>query len=167
MPRTDKFVPARVLNMIAFVDRQWTGEIANRLSGVGRYPTPRGMLVLAYEPRRERLDARVTIAAEGDPDAGEACAAPRVRSSSRSASTILDDLLTNRRSTGRDRPAHSSCGSPHGHEDVVQVAAGPMPGGARDSVDEPVAARRSERACLLSDRDYVVDLAWLRSTPPA
>src|SRR5438445_6895383 len=30
------YVPARVLNMIAFVDREWTGEIANRLRGVGR-----------------------------------------------------------------------------------------------------------------------------------
>ena len=27
----EKYVPARVLNMIAFVDREWTGEIANRL----------------------------------------------------------------------------------------------------------------------------------------
>ena len=32
------YVPARVLNMIVFVDRQWSGEIANRLRGVGRYP---------------------------------------------------------------------------------------------------------------------------------
>jgi len=31
------YVPARVLNMIAFVDREWSGEIANRLRGVGRY----------------------------------------------------------------------------------------------------------------------------------
>jgi hypothetical protein len=27
----DDYVPARVLNMIAFVDREWTVEIANRL----------------------------------------------------------------------------------------------------------------------------------------
>ena len=37
--------------MIAFVDREWTGEIANRLRGVGRY-SPSRLLVLAYEPRR-------------------------------------------------------------------------------------------------------------------
>ena len=58
------FVPARVLNMIAFVDREWSGEIANRLRGVGRYHASR-MIVLSYEPRREQLDARVTIASEG------------------------------------------------------------------------------------------------------
>jgi hypothetical protein len=35
------YVPARVLNMIAFVDREWSGEIANRLRGVGRYHASR------------------------------------------------------------------------------------------------------------------------------
>ncbi|HEY4996487.1 MAG TPA: hypothetical protein VII03_00745, partial [Solirubrobacteraceae bacterium] len=43
----DSYVPARVLNMIAFVDREWSGEIANRLRGVGRYHASR-MVVLAY-----------------------------------------------------------------------------------------------------------------------
>ena len=61
--RNRSFVPARVLNMIVFVDRAWSGEIANRLRGVGRYHASR-LLVLAYERRRERLDARVTIASE-------------------------------------------------------------------------------------------------------
>src|ERR1700685_805136 len=64
------FVPARVLNMIAFVDQEWSGEIANRLRGVGRYHASR-TLVLSYEPRRGRLEARVTIASEGHPGPGE------------------------------------------------------------------------------------------------
>src|SRR5580658_8825933 len=66
----DSFVPARVLNMIAFVDREWSGEIANRLRGVGRYHASR-LVVLSYEPRRERLDARVMVASEGEPVPGE------------------------------------------------------------------------------------------------
>src|SRR5271156_4242396 len=66
----ESFVPARVLNMIAFVDREWSGEIANRLRGVGRYNASR-LLVLSYEPRRERLDARVMIASDGTPGPGE------------------------------------------------------------------------------------------------
>jgi hypothetical protein len=33
----DGFVPARTLNMVAFVDREWSGENANRLRIVGRY----------------------------------------------------------------------------------------------------------------------------------
>src|ERR1700731_4141039 len=40
----DKYEPARVLNMIAFVDREWSGEIANRLGSVGRY-SPSRLLV--------------------------------------------------------------------------------------------------------------------------
>ena len=34
-----------------------------------------------------------------------------------------------------------------------------------DSVDEPVAADALARAAALAERAYVVDLAWLRSTP--
>ncbi len=56
------FAPARVLNMIAFVDRAWSGEIANRLRGVGRYHASR-LIVLSFDPRRERLDARASVAA--------------------------------------------------------------------------------------------------------
>jgi len=41
------FLPARVLNMIVFVDAQWSGEIANRLRGVGRY-APSRLVVLSY-----------------------------------------------------------------------------------------------------------------------
>src|SRR5271167_4621883 len=64
------FVPARVLNMIAFVDREWSGEIANRLRGVGRYHASR-TLVLSFEPKRTRMDAHVSIVSEGDPVSGE------------------------------------------------------------------------------------------------
>src|ERR1700689_2427104 len=65
----ERLVPARVLNMIAFVDREWSGEIANRLRGVGRYHASR-LLVLSYEPRRTRMDAQVSIVSEGDPALG-------------------------------------------------------------------------------------------------
>ena len=48
-PKTASYIPARVLNMIAFVDDEWSGEIANRLRGVGRYHASR-LVVLSYEP---------------------------------------------------------------------------------------------------------------------
>ena len=38
------FVPARVLNLVAVVDREWRGEIANRLDSVGRYHASRTVL---------------------------------------------------------------------------------------------------------------------------
>src|ERR1035441_10065139 len=66
----DNYVPPRVLNMFALVDPEWTGEIASRLRGVGRYHASR-LVVLAYEPRRERLDARVMITSEGETEPGE------------------------------------------------------------------------------------------------
>ena len=33
--------PARVLNLVVIVDREWKGEIANRLERVGRYHASR------------------------------------------------------------------------------------------------------------------------------
>ena len=87
------FVPARALNMIAFVDREWSGEIANRLRGVGRYHASR-LVVLSYEPGRERLDARATVASEGDPRPGDsACCARRW-----SSSWAIATSMTSRRS---------------------------------------------------------------------
>src|SRR4029077_8543337 len=64
------YVPARVLNMIVFVDDAWSGEIANRLRHVGRYHASR-LLVLPYEPPRDRPDARGTVASTAAPPPGQ------------------------------------------------------------------------------------------------
>ena len=74
--------------MIAFVDREWGGEIANRLRGVGRYHASR-MVVLSYEPRRERLDARVMIASDAQPTraTSRCCARPWSWNSATATST--------------------------------------------------------------------------------
>src|ERR1700760_3679325 len=86
------YVPARVLNMIVFVDDEWSGEIANRLRGVGRYAASR-LVVLSYEPKRERLDARVSIASDADPAPGE-LALLRETVIVRLGDRHLDDLAT-------------------------------------------------------------------------
>jgi hypothetical protein len=155
------YVPARVLNMIAFVDHAWAGEIANRLRGVGRYHASR-LLVLSYEPARERLDARVTIVSEertGDElgllhetaviDIGERHLDDLL--------TIADPLLVT------DLP--TLLWSPHGHPDAVDALLPLAQAVLIDSVDEPVWREAIDRACALSAAAYVVDLAWLRSTP--
>ena len=156
------YVPARVINMIAFVDREWSGEIANRLRGVGRYIASR-LLVLAYEPRRERLDARVMIASEGEPQPGQL---------SLLHETVvvelgdhhLDDLLTIADPlVVTDLP--TLLWSPHGHNDIVEELLPLAQSVLLDSVDEPVVADALERADALAAEVYVVDLAWLRSTP--
>jgi glucose-6-phosphate dehydrogenase assembly protein OpcA len=158
----EKFVPARVLNMIAFVDREWTGEIANRLRGVGRYHASR-LIVFAYEPRRERLDARVTIASEEDAQAGE-IALLRETVVVEIGDRHLDDLITIADPlVVTDLP--TLLWSPHGHEDVVEELLELSQAVLLDSVDEPVPREALDRVCGLSKRAYVVDLAWLRSTP--
>src|SRR5437764_4216740 len=50
------YAPARVLNLVVVVDRDWKGEIANRLERVGRYHASRTILC-AVEGTRQTLDA--------------------------------------------------------------------------------------------------------------
>jgi glucose-6-phosphate dehydrogenase assembly protein OpcA len=158
----DSYVPARVLNMIAFVDREWTGEIANRLRGVGRYHASR-MVVLAYEPGRERLDARVMIAAEGEPRPGE-IALLHETVVVELGERHLDDLLTIADPlVVTDLP--TLLWSPHGHHEIVAELLALSQAILVDSVEEPIAGEALDRACQLSGEAYVVDLAWLRTTP--
>jgi glucose-6-phosphate dehydrogenase assembly protein OpcA len=156
------FVPARALNMIAFVDHEWSGEIANRLRGVGRYHASR-LIVLSYEPGRERLDARATVASEGDPRPGE-LSLLRETVIVEIGDRHLDDLLTI-----ADPLVVSDLltllWSPHGHHEVVRELLGLAQAVLLDSVDEPDCHEAIERAMALSKEAYVVDLAWLRSTP--
>jgi hypothetical protein len=64
------YVPGRALNMVCIVDKQWSGEVANRLRRVGRYHASR-TVVLAFDPGRTTLDAVATIASDVHPKAGE------------------------------------------------------------------------------------------------
>jgi len=156
------FVPARVLNMITFVDREWSGEIANRLRGVGRYHASR-TLVLSFEPHRTRMDAHVSIVSEGDPSLGE-LALLRETVVVEIGERHLDDLLTIADPlVVSDLP--TLLWSPHGHHEVVGALLALAQAVLVDSVDELDAHEGIDRACALSGQAYVVDLAWLRSTP--
>src|SRR4051795_2254432 len=62
--------PARVLNLVAIVDKQWRGEVENRLERVGRYHASRTVLC-AVETGRETMDATARIIDDGDAKAGE------------------------------------------------------------------------------------------------
>jgi Glucose-6-phosphate dehydrogenase subunit C-terminal domain/Glucose-6-phosphate dehydrogenase subunit N-terminal domain len=158
----ERFVPSRVLNMIAFVDREWSGEIANRLRGVGRFHASR-MIALAYEPRRERLDARVMISAEGVPHDGEITLL-RETVVVELGEQHLDDLITIADPlVVTDTP--TLLWSPHGHDEQAQVLLALCQAILIDSADEPDPREAVRRACALSERVYVVDLAWLRSIP--
>src|SRR5947199_4494960 len=52
--------PARVLNLIAVVDRDWRGEVVNHLERVGRYH-PSRTIVCAVERGRTKLSAWATM----------------------------------------------------------------------------------------------------------
>lgn len=159
--QTDGVAPARALNMVAFVEHAWTGEIANRMRGVGRYHASR-LIMLSFDPRRESLDARASIASE-EPRAGEVSLlretvvveiGPRHLDD---LATIADPLVVS------DMP--TLLWSPHGHGEAVDALLPLAQAVLIDSVDEPDCHEAIRRACALARRAYVVDLAWLRCTP--
>jgi glucose-6-phosphate dehydrogenase assembly protein OpcA len=120
-------------------------------------------LVLSYEPRRESLDARVMIASEGEPGPGE-LALLRETVVVEIGDRHLDDLLTIADPlVVTDLP--TLLWSPHGHHEIVQELLEMSQAVLLDSVEEPDAPEALERALALSSQAYVVDLAWLRSTP--
>jgi hypothetical protein len=160
-------VPARVLNMIVFVESPWSEETAERLAGVGRYHASRTVL-LSYEPSRDRLDARVTVTSEGDPSDGE-LALLRETVTVEIGKRHLDDLATIADPLVlSDLP--TLLWSPHGHPPAADALLELAQTALIDSTDETdrsgIGWRPAiDRACALSEQVYVVDLAWLRSIP--
>ncbi len=163
----DGLVPARVLNMIVFVESRWSEETAERLRGVGRYHASR-TVVLSYERTRERLDAKVVLAAEGPPGKGELALLREtvvVELGERhldDLTTIADPLVLS------DLP--TLLWSPHSHPEEADALLELAQATLIDSIERPGRSRTGwraaiERACALSGQVYVVDLAWLRSTP--
>ena len=158
----ESFAPARVLNMVCVVDKAWSGEVANRLRNVGRYHASR-TVVLAVEPRRERLDAVATIASDVHPKAGEFALLRETvivdvgDKHLPALDTIVDPLVVT------DLP--TVLWSPHGHPEAIDVLLPLAQVVLLDSVDEPDLHDALTRAQELSRKAYVVDLAWLRSTP--
>ena len=63
------YVPARVMNMVVIVDKDFRGEIENRLRRVGRFH-PSRLVVVAVEAGRRRLAAVVRIGTEDAPRSG-------------------------------------------------------------------------------------------------
>jgi glucose-6-phosphate dehydrogenase assembly protein OpcA len=156
------YVPARVLNLVCVVDKQYSGEIANRLRRVGRYH-PSRTIVCSVAPRRTSLDAVATISAPSEVRDGDIgllretivveCGQRHLKHLDRIVDPlVVTDLLT-------------AVWAPHGHTEAVDSLLDLSQIVLLDSVDEPDPADAIQRARQLSDKVYVVDLAWLRSTP--
>jgi glucose-6-phosphate dehydrogenase assembly protein OpcA len=156
------FVPARVCNLIAIVDRDWRGEIENRLERVGRFH-PSRTIVCAVEKRRSTIDAVVALGASGEHKEGEvAVGAERVELAIgeehlERLETIVDPLIVSDLMT--------IVWSPHGHDNAVDALVNLAGVVLIDSITAPDPAAAVKRAVWLTERAYVVDLAWLRSIP--
>ena len=158
----DAFSPARVLNLIAVVDREWRGEVENRLERVGRYH-PSRTIICSIEPGRTQLDAVAILSGPDSKKPGELAIGsetvmvdcgpehvPRL-------DALVDALVVT------DLP--TVVWSPHRHPEAIDAVLPLVQVVLIDSIEEPGLSDAVARAARLAEDAYVVDLAWLRSTP--
>jgi glucose-6-phosphate dehydrogenase assembly protein OpcA len=160
--RDDAHAPARVLNLVVVLDREWRGEIMNRLEKVGRYHASR-TIVCAVDGGRHTLDASVAMTVAGEPRPGE----PKMTRELvlldvgdkhlAKLDTIVDPLVVT--------DLQTVVWAPHGHPEAVDALLGIAQVVLIDSVNEPDPVSALRRARELAENAYVVDLAWLRTTP--
>jgi glucose-6-phosphate dehydrogenase assembly protein OpcA len=150
--------PARVLNLVVICEHEYRGEIENRLKQVGRFHPSRTILI-AVERKRTTLDAWATMATEDDGVLSVARERIEVDVPERAlenlanvvAPLVVPDLAT-------------LVWAPHGHaiaEDALREMAQIV---LVDTLDDEVGPAL-DRVHALQEDLYVVDLAWLRSTP--
>jgi glucose-6-phosphate dehydrogenase assembly protein OpcA len=160
--RDDAQAPARVLNMVVVLDRDWRGEILNRLEKVGRYHASR-TIICAVETGRDTIDASVAMTVAGEARPGETKLMRELvlldlgERHLAKLDTIVDPLVVT------DLP--TVVWAPHGHPGAVDALLHLSQVVLLDSVNEPDKVWALRRARELAAGAYVVDLAWLRTTP--
>ena len=149
---------ARVLNMVAVVDRERRDEIEARLARVGRYH-PSRTIICAVGPERTSLDAHAAIeSSSGAVGLSHEHVTIDVGAEHLShLDMIVDPILVSGLST--------VVWAPHGHPEAVDSLLRLATVVLVDSTEEPDNAKSLARIGELAERAYVVDLAWLRSTP--
>ncbi len=159
---SELYVPARVMNLVCIVDREWSGEIANRLRAVGRNH-PSRTIVCAISRGRTTLDAVASVAATSDPRPG-AFALTRETviidigpQHVPYLDSIIDPLVVTDLAT--------MVWAPHGNWDAVAALEGRAQVVLLDSSVDPDVGPALRRARDLLARMHVVDLAWIRSAP--
>jgi glucose-6-phosphate dehydrogenase assembly protein OpcA len=160
--KADACMAARVLNLVVIVDREWRGEIYNRLEQVGRYH-PSRTIFCTIESGRSTIDVWASMSTDHDPKSGE-MALTRERivldlgpGHLKALDTIVKPLVVSDIAT--------VVWSPHGHNEAVEALLDLAQVVLLDSIMEPDSRVAVERAEKFAERAYVVDLAWLRSTP--
>jgi glucose-6-phosphate dehydrogenase assembly protein OpcA len=161
--REESYAPARVLNLVVVLDREWRGEILNRLENVGRYHASRTILC-AVESGRSTIDAAVALTTGGEHHHVGELALMRERivldigtKQLDNLDAVVDPLVVT------DIP--TVIWAPHGHAEAVDSLLHLSQVVLIDSVNEPDTVSAVGRARELAREAYVVDLAWLRGTP--
>ena len=153
--------PARVLNLIVVVDHACKDAIARRLERVGRYEASRTILCTVEDGRRT-LDATVVMSYTEPSDGGLGLVHEKVEIEMGGdhlshLDTIVDPVLAS------ELPTALWCA--RGYEAGVEALLGKVDVILLDS-DEPIEPRAGlARAAEFVRSAYVVDLAWLRTTP--
>jgi glucose-6-phosphate dehydrogenase assembly protein OpcA len=157
------FAPARVLNLVVVVDAAFRGEVENRLERVGRYH-PSRTVVCAVHDGRTALDAWATLSFDDAvPSPGHlSIIRERVEMEMgpqhvRGLASIVVPLLVSDLTT--------LVWTPHGHDEAVQALRSHAQILLVDSMHETELETALGKAEEWSSDLYVVDLAWLRSTP--
>jgi len=154
------FVPARVLNLVVIADHDFKGEIENRLQRVGRFH-PSRLVLCSVSEGRSTLDAQIQIGTTQS-ESGIAIGRERITLSIgpkhlNGLDTIVDSLLVADLAT--------VVWAPHRHTEGVDSMRRLVQVVLLDSQDEPTVTQGLERSTDLAANAYIVDLAWLRSTP--
>jgi glucose-6-phosphate dehydrogenase assembly protein OpcA len=153
-----------VLNLIVIVDREWRGEIANRLEQVGRYSASRTIMCVV-EQGRDHITAwaRMTAPDTRPPPGQIAPVREQIEIDVGPQhlpvlDTVVDPVVVPELLT--------VLWSPHGHDDAVDALLRRIVDVILvDSVVDPDPEEALHRVEELSEQAYIVDLAWLRSTP--
>jgi glucose-6-phosphate dehydrogenase assembly protein OpcA len=156
-----RLAPARVLNLVVVLDRQWRGEIANRLERVGRYHASRTILC-AVDEGRTALDALAVMSFDQRTAGGIGVMHETVEIEMGPGhlahlATIVDPVVVSELPT--------VLWVPHGHEEAVTALRGMIDVMLLDTTDLLEPEEALARAQGLLEWAYVVDLAWLRTTP--
>jgi glucose-6-phosphate dehydrogenase assembly protein OpcA len=156
--QNEALIPARVLNLVVVVDRDWKGEIANRLAKVGRYHASRTVLC-AVESGRTKLDAWAAVSYDS-PDDSQGVMHEQVvidlgDQHVRHLDTIIDPVIVSELPT--------MLWAPHGHPEALNTLRRMVDVVLLDSDDG--AGDGFSQAAEMLESAYVVDLAWLRTTP--
>jgi glucose-6-phosphate dehydrogenase assembly protein OpcA len=159
----ETLVPARVLNLVVIADREWRGEVVNRLERVGRYHPSRTILC-TVEDNRRTIDGYATVSGDVSSGGGVGVLRESVEISlgamhTGRIDTIIDPILIPELPT--------VVWSPHSQDDAVEALLA-LADVILIDTDDPVyfdgpGAALARAADLLESDVDVVDLAWLRT----